>query len=169
MKASAPRRRVRGFTVTEMVITISIMTILASIAVPSFRNATLASQLRASANSLLAGTRLARSEAIKRNATVAMCPSSDGSSCAAGTWEQGWIITSGGTVLFAQPAATRGVSITEASGLTTLSFPAFGAGVTSASFTVCRKTPTAGREERVLNLNATGRATISRTTAGACA
>lgn len=169
MSSLVQRHFCRGFTVTELVISVTIMATLAAIAVPSFRNATLASELRASANGLLAGTRLARSEAIKRSATVTMCPSSTGRGCTATGWQAGWIIVSGGDVIHFEPPARQGLTISEANGATALSFPAWGAGVTPAAFTICRHAPSAGHEERVVNLNATGRASVTRTVRGACA
>src|SRR5688572_9547660 len=94
-----------GFTLIEMMIVISLIAILMAIAVPSFRDASLSSQLRSTANELVAGAMLARSEAIKRNAIVTMCVSSSGTACTGGSWEQGWIVTDGVTVIQRQHAA----------------------------------------------------------------
>lgn len=156
-----------GFTLVEAMMAITVMAILMAIAVPSFKDASLSSQLRASANDLAAGTYLARSEALKRNAVVTLCASSDGETCAAsGGWEQGWIVLSGGP-LKAHPAAPTGLKIT-AGGITSLSFQPTAVGATAATFTVCRATPRVGREERVVTIDATGRPWISRTTNASC-
>jgi type IV fimbrial biogenesis protein FimT len=149
-----------GFTLTELLISVSVMAVLLAIAVPSFRDASLGSELRASANSLIASTNLARSEAIKRNAVTTLCVSSDGLTCTAGSWEAGWILASGGTVVQVQAAAPTGYQIVEASGTTNLSFQPTGVGSTAASFTVCRATPTPGSQERVVTVNALGRASV---------
>jgi type IV fimbrial biogenesis protein FimT len=78
----------RGFTLIELMVTISIMAILLMIAVPSFQNATLGSKLSSFANGLVASAHLARSEAIKRNADVTLCVSnSDGTDGGSGGWE----------------------------------------------------------------------------------
>lgn len=157
----------RGFTLIEAMISIAVMAILMTIAVPSFKDASLRSQLRASANDLVASAHLARSEAIKRNAVITMCVSSDGASCAtSGGWEQGWIIR-GTTTLRRQAAAPSGVIIT-AGGITSLSFQPTAAGATAAAFRVCRATPTAGREERVITIDATGRPWVRTTESGVC-
>ena len=74
----------RGFTLIEMMVTIAVMAMLLMIAVPSFRNASLSSQLRSAANDFIASSNLARSEAIKRGSAVTLCVSADGSTCAAG-------------------------------------------------------------------------------------
>ena len=144
-----------------------VMALLMTIAVPSFRDATLGSQLRAAANDLAAAVYLARSEAIKRNAIVTLCVSSDGATCAAGGWQQGWIVHSGGAVLQRQHAAPSGLKIT-AGAVTVLTFQSTGAGATAASFTVCRATPSPGNQERVLTVDVTGRPWIKSTSNGAC-
>ena len=69
------------------------MAVLATLAVPSFRDASLGSRLAATANSLHGSIQIARSEAIKANAPVTLCASADGLTCAtAGDWDQGWIV-----------------------------------------------------------------------------
>jgi type IV fimbrial biogenesis protein FimT len=161
------RPQMGGFTLIEAMITITLMAVLLALAVPSFRDAGLSSQLRGSANDLVASAHLARSEAIKRNAVVTLCMSSDGASCTnSGGWEQGWLVWSG-TPLQRQTAAPTGLKIT-AGGITSLSFQPTGAGATAAAFTVCRTTPSAGHEERVVTIDATGRPWVRRTTNAAC-
>jgi type IV fimbrial biogenesis protein FimT len=166
MQIQMPRHR--GFTLIEMMITIAVFTILAMIAVPSFRDASLSSQLRAVANDFVASSNLARSEAIKRGTAVTLCVSTDGASCAAGGWEQGWIVVSGTTVLQHESAAPSGFKLSAAGSAATLSFQPIGVGATAATLTVCRATPTAGSQERVVTLDATGRAWLRITSTGVC-
>jgi len=166
MPARTPRHL--GFTLIEMMVTLTVLVILSMIAVPSFRDASLSSQLRSSANDFMASANFARSEAIKRGTAVTMCVSVDGSSCAAGGWEQGWIISSGTTVLQHESAAPNGFKISAVGNLATLSFQPIGVGATPATLTVCRATPTAGSQERVVTLDATGRAWLRITTTGVC-
>ena len=164
----------RGFTLIEMMIAISIAAILLAIAVPSFSHSQLNSQLRASANDLVASVNLARNEALKRNRQVTLCVSTDGASCTTGNWRQGWavlVVEAPGT----PPTPIQSVSktaenfrITETSGATSLLFQSTGVDTTPARFTVCRATPSVGNQERVVEVDVTGRATVSRTTAAAC-
>jgi type IV fimbrial biogenesis protein FimT len=87
------RRPPAGFTLVEMVITLLILGILVAVGLPTFSDATLGSRLSSTANNLVVSFYLARSEAIKRNTIVRVCPSTDGNSCAsAASWQTGWII-----------------------------------------------------------------------------
>jgi type IV fimbrial biogenesis protein FimT len=166
MPTRTPRNR--GFTLIEMMIAITVAGILLMIAVPSFRNASLSSQLRSAANDFIASTNFARSEAIKRGAAVTMCVSTDGSSCAAGGWEQGWIVLSGTTVLQHESAAPSGFKMSATGSIATLSFQPIGVGVAPATLTVCRATPSVGSQERVVTLDSTGRSWLKITTNGVC-
>jgi len=159
----------QGFTLIELMVTIAVMAILLMVAVPSFKEATLGSKLGSYANSLVAGAHLARSEAIKRSAPVTLCVSSNGTSCGTGGWEQGWIVrATDGTVIQSQQALPAGLKVTETGGLASLVFNPSGVGATSATFTVCRATPTVGGQERVVSVSLTGRPSVTKTTAGSC-
>jgi len=161
--------RQAGFTLIETMISIAIMSILLAIAVPSFAESRLASQLRSSSSSLLASANLARSEAIKRNKPVQLCVSADGKECGGGGWEQGWIVTLGKErVLQTQAAASNGFRIVEAAGVTAITFDPTGIGATPASLKICRSTPNPGVQERVVTIDAAGRASTRRTTTGTC-
>ena len=157
-----------GFSLIEMLVAIAIVAILASLAAPSFNEVTLGSKLRSYANNLVASSRLARGEAVKRNTAVTMCASANGSSCASGGWEQGWVVLDGATVLHSQGAAVDGFSISETGGLDSLTFQPTGIGTTQATFTICRESPSVGSQERVVTISATGKPSVTKTTAGAC-
>lgn len=156
-----------GFTLVELVISIAVIGILAAIAAPNFQDALLSSRLRANANKLLSSIYLARGEAIKRNTVITLCASSNGTSCT-GSWENGWIILSGTTLISTQNSIPIGFRIIEANGLTSLSFQPMSIGTTQASLKICRLTPSVGSQERVITVSATGRASSSKTTTGNC-
>ncbi|NPC56710.1 GspH/FimT family pseudopilin [Caenimonas soli] len=86
-------RRVRGFTLIEMLIVLTIAGILSGVAFPSLAAVVDSIRMRSIANEFLSSMHLARAEAIKRNGRVALCKSMDGNVCAAtGDWGQGWIV-----------------------------------------------------------------------------
>lgn len=82
-----------GFTLIELVVALTLLGILLAMAIPNFTLMVKNSRLTSQANDFIIAVNLARSEAIKRNLNVSLCPSADGATCAgAGIWEQGWLI-----------------------------------------------------------------------------
>lgn len=169
VRAQRPRRRDPGVTLIELMFAIAILAILVTVAVPSFRDASLTSRLSSISNDLLASIQVARSEAIKSNSVTTLCTSDDGAACAAsGDWEQGWIVLDGdGVVIQSHAALPDGFKVAEASAAEELLFQPIGVGASAASFTVCRDDPV-GNQERIVTVTATGMASVTRTTDGAC-
>jgi len=169
LPSGSVRTRQRGMTLVELMFTIFIMAVLAMLAVPSFRDASLGSRLAATANSLHGSIQIARSEAIKANAPITLCASSDGLECAdAGDWDQGWIVLDGaGVVLHSEPAQKNSFKVIESGGQTSLTFQPIGIGATAARFTVCREDPV-GKQEREVTVTATGSAYVATKEAGVC-
>src|SRR5215207_645576 len=162
------RAHARGFTIIELMTALVIAAILMAVAVPSFRNASLGSQLSSAANNLLASVQLARSEAIKRNVAVTLCASADGATCAGGGgWEQGWVVRAAAEVIQSQPALPDRYLVTQAGGTAPLSFQPIGIGATAAAFTVCRDDPD-GSQERIVTVRAAASAYVTRTETGSC-
>jgi len=86
-------RKVKGFTLVEVVVTMVVAAILVSLAIPAFTTVIKNNRLATATNALVGAIGLARSEAIRRNARVTLCKSSDGASCTtAGNWSDGWIV-----------------------------------------------------------------------------
>ena len=93
-RATAKRAEL-GFTLVELMITISIVAILLSIAVPSYKYVTNANRIASEVNGLLGDMQLARAEAIKQGQSVTVCVSTDAATCTGGTaWRDGWIVFS---------------------------------------------------------------------------
>lgn len=89
----------KGFTLIELMVTISIGAILLAIAVPSYQSFVSSSRMTAQSNDFLSALQLARSEAVKRGTLVSLCKSADGAACiVTGTWAQGWIVFVDGSV-----------------------------------------------------------------------
>lgn len=84
--------REKGFTLIELMTTIGIGAILMSMAVPSMQSVAMNSKQRSGTNELISAMHLARNTAITTNSRVTLCASSNGSSCEAVAWNEGWII-----------------------------------------------------------------------------
>lgn len=94
MHTSRPPRttqRQRGFTLGEILATLAVAGVSLSLVVPSLDSLTRSNQRATGINELVGTLHLARSEAITRNAPIAVCPSEDGRTCARVAWETGWI------------------------------------------------------------------------------
>jgi type IV fimbrial biogenesis protein FimT len=81
----------KGFTLIELMIVISLVGILTSLALPSFETFLRKRQMIGSSDLLYTTLYWARSEAVKRNNTVTLCKSSDGVTCG-GSWSVGWLM-----------------------------------------------------------------------------
>jgi type IV fimbrial biogenesis protein FimT len=86
-------RRLAGFSLTELVITLAVVGILASLAAPGFASLVADSARTTAVNDLFHAVFLARSEAIKRAQVVSLCPSADGETCLKQRdWTVGWMV-----------------------------------------------------------------------------
>ncbi|MEN1956336.1 GspH/FimT family pseudopilin [Luteimonas changyuni] len=84
-------KRAAGISLLELVITVAVAGILLAIAMPSFTGVINNNRLTSSSNTLVTAMHYARSEAVRRNGRVIVCPSADGATCSAsGNW-QDWI------------------------------------------------------------------------------
>lgn len=160
------RVKSQGFTLIEMMTAIAVLGILITISLPTLEGMLLSGRLRSYANELAASAYLARSEAIKTNSVVRLCASSSGTGCD-GDWAEGWVVLrSDDAVVQSHGALANGYKIN--AGANTLSFKPTGISATQTTLTVCKASPSAGDQERVVTISATGRPSVSKTTAGAC-
>lgn len=91
-------RASNGFTLLELIITISLLSILTVLAVPSFESISNINRLSGTSNEFLTTLQVARSESIRRGVRVTVCRSTNpdagasaACSTAVGTWD-GWIV-----------------------------------------------------------------------------
>jgi type IV fimbrial biogenesis protein FimT len=95
-RLAAPRPVVEqlGFTLIELVVTISVGAILTAIAIPAFQSFVMNDRDSAQVNSLAYSFNYARSEAVKQDLPggVTVCPSTGGLPCNGSAWQQGWIV-----------------------------------------------------------------------------
>jgi type IV fimbrial biogenesis protein FimT len=85
-------KRNAGFTLTELLITVSILTLVMAIGVPSMRDFIKNDRLVTQINTLVGHLAYARSEAVLRPQPVIICASSNQTSCSTNNWASGWIL-----------------------------------------------------------------------------
>jgi type IV fimbrial biogenesis protein FimT len=89
------RRDDRGFTLVELMIVVVIVGVMLTLGVPGLRDLLVKNRMTSKLNEFVGAIQTARSEAIKNNAIVRICPSANGTSCSSGGgagWHQGWIV-----------------------------------------------------------------------------
>ena len=85
------RRHITGFTLLELMVTVSIAAILLALALPSFQSSMRSNRVATATNEQLATQALARSEAVRNTRGAGLCTSADGASCGGG-WDSGWLV-----------------------------------------------------------------------------
>jgi type IV fimbrial biogenesis protein FimT len=164
--------RSHGFTLIELIITVVLVAVLLSWAVPNFQALIKNSRLNTQANDLLADINLARSEAIKRRTDVVLCTSTNGTSCAVGgNWKDGRLVIVGGaTVLRYRGPLTVPTDTLNSSGPDSFSFDRTGAltptPVANPYFTFCDDRGASFGKK--IDLNAVGQASVNLDVLGSC-
>jgi len=174
-----------GVTLIELLVSVAVLAVLLMVAVPSFDAVMLNSRLAALSNAYLSSLHLARSEAIKRRARVALCKSADGLGCVtSGGWEQGWLVfhdvnnnaqvNGGESVIQVHGALPSGLVLTgNAPVKNYVSFTSTGgARWTSGApqmgtLTLCR-VAAGGGDARQIVINVTGRPRVARVNVAHC-
>lgn len=81
----ATQNRLRGFTLIELMVTVTVLAVMAALAAPSFQQLLAAQRVRTTGYNIVGDLVLARSEAVKRGENVTLTPVS-------GDWTQGWSV-----------------------------------------------------------------------------
>ncbi len=167
-------KRHTGFTLIELIVTLSVAAILITLAVPSFRDFLLNNRLTTTANEFTAAANLARSEAIKRgrNATVCVSNNSMDASpgCTGGTdWGVGWLVwvdADGNGALNGDERlrvghTLTGTGLTFTGNVSSFQYDSRGAVANTGNIQVCDDR--ADEDGRQLTITATGRIELERT------
>lgn len=98
----SPRSVQRGFTLIELMVVITIIGVLAVLAIPSFVGTIARAQVSKAVNNFISDTRYARGEALRRGKSVTICrsdnPMAAAPACGAGNgvavlgWASGWVV-----------------------------------------------------------------------------
>lgn len=160
-----------GFTLTELLVTLAVIAILAMIGAPAM-GSLLARSREANAEASIAGSlRRARTTAVAHNTRVVVCPSRDGRHCNKDDdWQHGWLVADDGNrdgqpdagaqtlaVIGAMPAGTR---IITSAGRGQLVFHANGnAAGSNVRFTICQLHERGGKSVILAN---SGRVRIAK-------
>lgn len=141
-----------GFTLLEVIIVVAIVGIMSVIAIPSLSNYVNQTRLDSVKTLLINDINTARSEAIKSNTRVAICPANaGGTDCNASTdWAiNGWLICpasgagcdAAASSVVIRPAAQTGVVVTAASTAPVI-FRSIGTPTAATTFALSGKTGT---------------------------
>jgi prepilin-type N-terminal cleavage/methylation domain-containing protein len=129
-----------GFTLYELMITLTVVAIVLSFGIPNLREFTLNSRMTSTANDLHAAFLMARSEAAHAKTNVTICASADpmGAADCGGTWDQGYVVfiddnanqarDAGEAILRSHPPADNGVLLRVANGATYFMYAPTGLG-----------------------------------------
>jgi type IV fimbrial biogenesis protein FimT len=153
-------RRAQGFTLIELLVVMTVLGIMLGIGIPSFKNFTANQRVKSASYELSTSLLYARSEAIKRNATITVTPAS-------GTdWTTGWNVASTSATLQNQPSLT-GVSITQTPSAAAITFQGTGRPtVTSKTYWLIGTSTSATVTARCVALDAAGVPTAASSSTG---
>jgi len=81
-----------GFNIIELMVVMAIITIMATVAIPSFMTMSRDNRLAVRYNDFLGALNLARNEALTRGRSVTICKWGVNDDCNGQEWEDGWIV-----------------------------------------------------------------------------
>ncbi|MCP4186678.1 MAG: prepilin-type N-terminal cleavage/methylation domain-containing protein [Gammaproteobacteria bacterium] len=161
-------KKYSGFTLIELMITLAIVAIVTTLAIPGMSEFVKNERLTSASNNLLGDIMLARSKAVERNQPVIICASNDQANCN-GNYEDGWIITIdsdsdgiGDEIIKIQQATEGNITYDQGgAGLSIITFDSRGflpTGANTGTISVCDNRTNPDDYAKTISLSATGRA-----------
>jgi type IV fimbrial biogenesis protein FimT len=154
----APIRAQAGFTITELMIVVAIVGVIAAIAAPNMGEMIRRQRVKTAAFDVYAGLTHARSEAIKRNVTVNVSPVS-------GDWAQGFVVIDVNNRTVRTQQGFNSITATGPSVITFNNSGRLTAGSTARISLVAADVASAEHGKRCVYVETTGRASTKE---GAC-
>lgn len=87
-----PRANSSGFTLIELMVVVALVAILLALATPAYRNMQVRNAIRALVNDYTLSVYFARTEAVRQNSPVTICPSTNGATCTNSSIDGGWVV-----------------------------------------------------------------------------
>jgi len=160
--ASGPgRRKARGFTLIELVTTITVAGVLLGMALPMFREFVANQRVRNVSFDLMAALTLTRYEAVIRGVPISLARTG-------ASWDQGWTVSDGSVnaIPIQTQEAYKNLAVTDSAGLSVVSFGKDGRTLTTSTrITVAPSPPVAGVTSRCINIGLSG---LPSSSVGAC-
>lgn len=150
--------QVAGFTLVELAVTCAVIGILAVVALPAMHWMINAGRLQGHASDISAALQMARSEAVRRNASVTVCGSGNGTACD-GRWTNMITVVTGSNEVLQVMAVRPPVQLSASANSITYRANGF---TTAASFTVCLPTTAPRQNQRIVSVTAAGRVSTAR-------
>lgn len=147
-------KNARGVTLIELLVVITLLAVMATVAIPSYQYLVTNNQMTTHTNRLLGSLLFARSEAAKRGESVSVCRSSDPMAalptCGTGNgWGDGWVVfedvgddggfTAGNDTVLRTEDAISGGNTINSSIANYIRYSSDGRSNTWGSFTICSK------------------------------
>lgn len=108
----------KGFTLVELIVTVSISAIVLAIAVPSMTGLVRDARLATQSDLLVSSLALARTEAIRQRTNAKVCPSATPNSdtsvactAAVSTWSKGWITIQNASTITQRTTASSELTV----------------------------------------------------------
>ena len=139
-------RRASGFTIVELMIVVTIVVILSTLAAPNMIQMVRNQRVKTASFDTFAGLVLARSEAIKRNKSVTLTPNLGGTD-----WSGGWTTTDADGNVVARQDRLEGVTLAGPASVTFTGLGRLSAFVGAFTISAYYVTP------RTINLDLSGR------------
>ncbi len=151
-----------GFTLVELIVALTVAAILVSIAVPSFSTMVQNNRLTAQANHFIAALTYARSEAVKRSATIDVIATS---ATSANEWGPGLKVkVNGGADLKVFQALDGSSTLNSVGDNSTFQYLANGRATITDTFDLCDGRT--GETGRRISISTTGRASTTNVVCG---